>query len=120
MAEETTPATAEKKPNTTMGLLCYLGILVLVPLFSVKAEDRDDFLKTHLRQGIGLLITMIIVNVIRTVVSGSTIASLIASVIAIFFFILAIIGIVNAVKAKDAKLPFLGDLFDKIGNSMIK
>ena len=31
MAEETTPVTTEQKPNTTMGLLCYLGILLIVP-----------------------------------------------------------------------------------------
>ncbi|MBO4371796.1 MAG: hypothetical protein J5826_02580 [Bacteroidales bacterium] len=117
MAEET-PATTEKKPNTTMGLLSYLGILVVVPLLAVKAEDRDDFLKTHIRQGLGLFIFELIFNVLRSALSG--IAATIAGILALVLFILAIIGIVNAVKAKNEKLPLLGDLFDKIGGACVK
>ena len=89
-----------------------------VPLVAVKSEDRDDFLKTHLRQGIGLILVEIVFNIIRGALSG--IAATIAGILVLVLFVLAIIGIINAVKAKNEKLPLLGDLFDKIGSSMIK
>lgn len=118
MAEETTPATTDKKPNTTMGLLCYLGILVIVPLLAVKAEDRDEFLKSHLRQGIGLFAFYLIVGGLSRFISGWI--GTIFSILALILFVLAIIGIVNAVGGKNTKLPLLGDVFDKIGASFVK
>ncbi len=117
MAEET-PATTEKKPNTTMGLLCYLGILVIVPLLTIKAEDRDDFIKTHLRQGIGLFAFYLIVGGLSQLIGG--LIGTIFSILVLVLFVLAIIGIVNAVGGKIAKLPLLGDVFDKIGASFVK
>jgi len=118
MAEETTPATTDKKPNTTMGLLCYLGILVIVPLLAVKAEDRDEFLKSHLRQGIGLLAFYMIIGGLAQLIGG--LIGSIFSILSLILFVLTIIGIVNAVGGKIAKLPLLGDVFDKIGGSFVK
>lgn len=101
-----------------MGLLCYLGILVIVPLLTIKAEDRDDFIKTHLRQGIGLFAFYLIVGGLSQLIGG--LIGTIFSILVLVLFVLAIIGIVNAVGGKIAKLPLLGDVFDKIGASFVK
>jgi len=41
-------------------ILSYLGILVLIPLLVIKKEERNDFIKFHLEQGLNLFIVEII------------------------------------------------------------
>lgn len=125
MAEETTPATAAKEPNKLMGALSYLGILIIVPLVAVKPEDKDDYLKTHLRQGIGIIALDIVAYLIRFIggLIGGGIGSLIfwvGSLVLFLAFVLLIIGIIHAVKPNSDKLPIFGDFFDKTFASIVK
>ena len=50
----------------TKGYLCYLGILVLIPLLTVKKEVRDEFIDCHIKQGFGLFVSMVIFSVLRS------------------------------------------------------
>lgn len=127
MAEENnTPATAEKAPNKLMGALSYLGILVLVPMFGLKPEEKDDYVKTHIRQGVGVLALDIVAYLIRwigaAIIPGG-IGSLvywIGSLVMLLAFVLMILGIVHAVKPSSDKLPIFGDFFDKTFASVAK
>lgn len=115
MADETKPAPAPapasggKQKNVGMAILCYLGILVVVP-FLTDAKD-DPFVKFHIKQGLVLLIAWVIANVIMVVpVIGWTVGGIVDLVL----FIFMIMGIVNAAGSKETPLPLIGHLGEKI------
>ncbi|MCR4559385.1 MAG: hypothetical protein K5685_04850 [Bacteroidales bacterium] len=98
-------------PYQTKGYFCYLGILILIPLLTIKKENRDEFIKFHLSQGLGLVIFCVLSSILRSVGGG---IGVLAGLLSLFGFILIIIGLINVSKKKLAKLPLLGDLFAKI------
>lgn len=107
----TTPV--DKSQNTLMAVLCYLGILVLVPLLT--EYKKEPFVKFHIKQGLVLLITEVIVSVASVIITNI--------IPFIFFFswaayllvlVLLIIGIMNAASGKQQPLPVIGSFADKI------
>jgi len=102
MAEETTVSTSYK----TQAILGYFGILVLIPILTVKKADRDEFIKNHIKQGFGVFVVLIIGVLLQQFVGG------IGNLVSLFGLVLEIMGIINAVKCKIAKLPLLGGIFD--------
>ena len=109
---------ADINSNKLMGVLAYFGLLVLVPIF---AAPKSKFARFHANQGLVLAITevawSILLPVIRKIlwaILGSnlwTIYSLLSTVlglVSIVFFVLAIIGIINAANGKAKELPIIG------------
>jgi len=97
----------EKKTSenrTLMAVLAYVGILVLVPLLT--DAKKDPFVKYHVKQGLVLLITGIIVGAISWI-------PLIGWAAGIIVFILFIMGILNALNGKEQPLPIIGQFADK-------
>lgn len=102
MAEETkTPAPSSGQKNVGMAVLCYFGILVLIP-FLTDAKN-DPFVKFHIKQGLILLIAGVIAGVVSWI-------PFVGWILGIFVFVLFIIGIVNAASGKEARLPIIGQL----------
>lgn len=99
----------EKGNNTGMGILCYLGILVLIPLLTEAKNDK--FVKFHIKQGLVLLIADVIAGAVSAVPLIGWIA---APFIGIFLFILLIMGIVNVLGGKETPLPVIGQYAEKI------
>jgi uncharacterized membrane protein len=89
--------------RTIMGVLAYLGILVIIPYV---AEKNDPFVKFHTKQGFVLATIEI-----ATWVIGMAIWQLavLLSLVNIATLILSIVGIVNVVHGKQEKLPLVGD-----------
>ncbi len=85
-----------------MGILAYLGILVLIPLFAAK---ENAFVQFHVKQGLVLLIIEAIVYV-----AGMMMWTLypILSIINLAMLVFSILGIINVVQKKQAELPILG------------
>lgn len=103
-APEVGPATTEIDPadagnNKLMGILAYLGVLVLIPLIAAK---DSKFVRFHVNQGLILLICSVVSWFV-----GSLSATL-AWVLNIAIFVLAIIGIYNVVKGETKELPLVG------------
>ena len=100
--------------NKAMGILAYLGILVLVPIFAAK---DSQFARYHANQGLVLAIAEVaygiiisILNAILFVISWR-LATIIATILGIAwlgFLALAIIGIINAANGKTQSLPLIG------------
>ena len=84
-----------------MAVLAYLGILVLVPLLAAK---ESKFARFHTNQGLILLICSIVSFFIGKVPS----IAFISWILNIAILILAIIGIINAVKGETKELPLVG------------
>lgn len=104
---------ADVEKNKLMAVLSYLGILVVIPI--IVAPD-SKFVRYHANQGLLLLITWAVYGVatkILTLVVGwipiiGLIASALFSLIGLVIFILAILGIVNAVQGNAKELPIIG------------
>jgi len=105
MAEEETktptPSSSGSQKNIGMAVLCYLGILVLIP-FLTDAKN-DPFVKFHIKQGLVLLIADVIVGVVSWIPVVGWLAG-------ILIFVLWIIGIINAASGKETPLPIIGKM----------
>lgn len=92
-----------KQKNVGMGVLCYLGILVLIPLLT--EAKNDPFVKFHIKQGLVLLIFMILINIIFAIPFIGWVVGTVGWILSIY---LLIVGIINVVNGKEAQLPILG------------
>jgi len=88
-----------------MGILSYLGILVIIPLLVAKG---DPFVKFHIKQGLVLLI----IEIAMWFVVGVFLWQfwMFLQLINLATLVLAIIGIVNVVQGKEKELPLVGSL----------
>lgn len=117
MAEETKPTSSPTSgssstgKNIGMAVICYLGILVLIPLLT--DAKSDPFVKFHIKQGLVLLITSIIVQIGWVIYWIPIIGQIIAGLVYLGIFILWLMGIINAASGKEEKLPVIGQYGDK-------
>lgn len=95
--------------NKVMGVLAYLGLLVLVPLLAAK---DSKFARFHSNQGLVLLIAEGICSVLSAILSliPFWLIRLPIYLVQIALFVLAIIGIVNAAGGKAKELPVIGKI----------
>lgn len=130
---------ADVQENKVMGILAYIWLLVLVPIFAAKDSEYARF---HAKQGTKLCILSIayslaswIVKLIVYAIFRPTyyffvpvinpVASIVATVLniaSVLFLVLAIIGIVNACKGERKELPFINKIkfLDDIVSKFIK
>jgi uncharacterized membrane protein len=103
--------TKDIQDNKVMGILAYLGILVLVPIFAAK---ESKFARFHANQGLVLLICAVIWQIVAYILMfilakiGLGFLSIIISLLSVVFLVLIIIGIINAVKGEMKRLPIIG------------
>lgn len=97
--------------NKTMGILAYIGILVLIPLFTSK---QSKFAMFHTEQGITLAIGEVCLSVIMSIIAFipvvGWIIDIILGLVGLVFLILAIIGIINAANGQAKELPLIGKI----------
>lgn len=111
---------ADAQNNKAMGILAYFGILFLIPLFAAK---QSKFAQFHARQGLTLCVFEVAYYILTAIIKGIlwsvlpwtmlgvyTTVSYIFSVASLFFFVVAIIGIVNAAKGESKELPLIGKI----------
>ena len=108
MGEEGENKPAAPQNNVGMGVLCYLGILVLIPLLT--DAKNDPFVKFHIKQGLVLLIFCILVSVVMGIPVLGWIVGGIGWIVEVVFLIM---GIVNVVNGKQEPLPLIGQYADK-------
>jgi uncharacterized membrane protein len=111
-ATETTQTTAtpEIQNDTLMGVLCYLGPLVIIPYMT--ALD-NPFVKFHVKQGIVLFGLEVVIYILGSMFLFSGLYPIIM-LLNLGTLILTIIGIVNVVGKKEVALPLVGQFADKI------
>ena len=103
--EETpVPAPSSSGKNTGMAAICYLGILVFIPMLT--KDKNDPFVKFHIKQGLVLLIAYVVTGFIFWI-------PLVGWAIGVIMFILFIMGIMNALGGKETKLPIIGQFGEK-------
>ena len=102
--------------NKAMGILAYLGILVLVPIFAAK---ESPFARFHANQGLVLAIAEIAYGIVVSILSTifltiswglAAIMSTIFGILWLAFLALAVMGIINAANGKTNPLPVIGNI----------
>lgn len=104
------PATEQTDNSLLMGILAYLGILVIIPYLMAK---DNPFVKYHVKQGIVLTGLWLIVYVLGVTIIPYSLYQ-IFSLINLGVLALAIFGIVHVVQKKEAPLPLIGQFADKV------
>ena len=113
-ALEVDPDDAEK--NKIFGIIAYINILCLVPLFAVK---DSPFAKYHANQGFTLFLAELVIwislGVIESILffvlpMGFGVIGLVFGLVKLAPIVLAIIGIVNAAAGKCVPLPLIGGI----------
>ncbi|MBR3611270.1 MAG: DUF4870 domain-containing protein [Oscillospiraceae bacterium] len=89
--------------NKLMGILSYIGILVLIPIFAAK---DDPFVRYHANQGLVNFIVALVAGVLTAI----PIVGIVAGLVGIVCFVFSILGIINAVKGEMKPLPFIGGI----------
>ena len=102
--------------NKVFGILAYLGLLVLVPIFAAKDSPYARF---HANQGLVLLIFNIAANVVINIFRfalfitpfvAATLSTLLSAAVGILGLVLTILGIINACSGEAKKLPVIGGI----------
>ena len=87
--------------NKLMAILCYLGILWLIPFLAAK---ESPFVKFHLNQGLVLLV----IDVVVWILCRIPVIRFVGWIVSIAVFALIIIGIINVCNGKAQELPVVG------------
>ncbi|HOX61080.1 MAG TPA: hypothetical protein PLV72_03685 [Candidatus Magasanikbacteria bacterium] len=115
---QTQPAPTNQNPqpvgahkNTGMAIVAY--IIFFIPLLT--NAKNDPFVKFHVKQGLLIFITSIILWVFQMALPWRVLfmISWIFSLMSLALLVLMIIGIVNAANGKEEKLPLIGHFADK-------
>ncbi len=92
------------------GILAYIGILVLVPIFAGQSE----FARFHANQGLVLFLSEIVLGVASGIVAAlpvvGFIGGLVGGLVSLLAFIFMIIGIINAAQGQMRELPIIGTI----------
>jgi uncharacterized membrane protein len=102
------------KEGKTAAIISY--ILIVGPLISMSmnSETKNEFASFHIRQGLGLTISFIIIGVSISYFENIYIAASMW----VFISVLAMYGIFSAALGSIKSLPLLGSLFQKIFKSI--
>lgn len=96
----------------TMGILSYIGFLVLIPYF---AEKNNKYVIYHAKQGLNLFVCEIICAFAIGIISSVLwrlwfITSLIDTLFGIAAFTLSVLGIINVCNGKAKELPIVNKI----------
>ena len=97
------------KEGKTAAITSYILIVGVLIALSMNSENKNSYASFHIRQGLGLTLTFIVLGV-----SISSFESIfVAAPMWIFVSVLTIYGIFTAAKGETTPLPLLGNLFQK-------
>ncbi|MBE8728311.1 DUF4870 domain-containing protein [Flavobacterium hungaricum] len=100
--------------NKTLSILSYITIIGWVIAF-VKSKDltpKSDLVNYHLKQGFGIFIVSLILNIALSVVVAAVPSLYFLSYIGYILFILWIFGIINAANEQKKPIPVIGKIFE--------
>lgn len=99
---------ADIEANKAMGILAYLGILVLIPIFAAK---ESKFAKFHANQGLTLLLAVFATQLLNIIPFLGQVLCFLCNLL---LAVLAIVGIVNVCKGLAKELPIIGKFATKM------
>ncbi len=101
---------SDAEANKWYGVIAYLSILCLIPLFAAK---KSPFAQFHARQGLVLFLAGIVLNVVSYFVPGYGVGFIVWWV-ELALGIIALIGLINAWQGKMWEIPVVADVAKQI------
>jgi len=99
--------------NKTASIISYITIIGwLIAYFGTQNQSRNELLKLHLKQSLGLTILGFVFGIALSVLLSIVPALSFLSFLNLAFLAFMVIGILNANGEKMKKLPLIGNLFD--------
>jgi len=100
--------------NKTLSILSYVTIIGWIIAF-VKSKDltpKSDLVRYHLKQGFGIFLVSLVVNVALSIIVTIVPALYFLSYIGYVILILWIFGIINAANEQKKPIPLVGQVFE--------
>lgn len=100
--------------NKTLSILSYITIIGWIVAF-IKSKDltpKSDLVSYHLKQGFGIFLVSLVVNIALSVVVMVVPSLYFLSYVGYVIFILWIFGIINAVNEQKKPIPVIGKIFE--------
>lgn len=101
----------EIKNGKKNAIISYLTVFGIIIAYYLNNEKKNAFTAFHLRQSIGLWLTLIIINL--SIVRNFDVFMLRVSVY-VFFITLWLYGFLGATSGKLNRVPLVGKLYQKI------
>lgn len=99
--------------NKIASIISYITIIGwLIAYFGTQNQSRNELLKLHLKQSLGLAILGILSGIAINVISSIVPFLSFLSFLNLAFLAFMVIGILNANSEKMEKLPVIGNLFE--------
>lgn len=102
---DSAPKTVSKEDinkNKTNAILCYLGILIIIPFMNEEAK-KSPFVQFHLNQGLVLTIGGVIVGAISWI-------PIIGWIIGIAWFVIWVMALISAASGEMKRAPLVGNI----------
>ncbi|EDP96055.1 hypothetical protein U8527_14195 [Kordia algicida OT-1] len=88
-------------------IISYITIIGLVIAISMNVETKNEFARMHIRQSLGLNILFYIISFFI----GYFNSLMISGSFYVFFIVLWVFGLTNAIQREYKPIPLLGDYF---------
>jgi len=93
-----------------IAVISYITIIGLVIAYVMNNEKNLDFAKYHIRQSVGLCATGLALSVIGMIPFLGWIINIVGIFVLLYMWIM---GLMNAINAKEKPVPFLGKKFEE-------
>ena len=114
MSPETTP-TAPEAEDRTVALLSYLTIVGFIVALVLHSNKKTKFGAYHLRQGLGLALTFMVLHFVAGIIPfwtiSYTISIAISQVLWLLYLVLVVLGLVAVSNNQTKPLPVVGELY---------
>ncbi len=93
----------------TIAIISYLWIIGWIIAFFMNNSKKNSFASFHIRQSLGLIIILTIMNILEWKFN----LGIISWIVEIALIILWIIAFIGVLQGQEKKVPFLGDMFQQ-------
>lgn len=92
-----------------LAIISYLGIIGIIIAYFMNNDKKNPFTSFHLRQSLGLWLMFHLLGFVASSFDSWSVSS----GFYLFFAILLIYGLINAIGGKTQTVPLVGELFQK-------
>lgn len=113
MKEETTTASENLGAETegkNIAIIAYITLIGLIIAFIMNNDKKAPLASYHIRQCVGLLVTGLALSLVNVIPILGWLVSIIGSLVMIYMWI---VGLLNAINAKQKPLPILGNKYNE-------
>ena len=97
------------KEGKTAAIISYLWWVGLIIAFLMNNSKKNSFVSFHIRQSLGLLVLLTIMNLLEYYLG----LALISWVVELALLVLWVIALIGVIQGEEKRVPFLGDQFQE-------